>query len=94
LGNRLFQYAAARHLAIKNNTTIRFNIENFVTKHNIFDRKVIEELSLFNIKPINYTAMIPKRIGRKLGLCGSFYNGRVYRQKDWGFLPEVLELKD
>jgi len=94
LGNWLFQYAVGRHLAIKNNTAIRFNIENCLSIHDIFGRKVIRQLSLFNIKPILYTAMIHNKIGRRLGIYMSSHNDRVYHEKGWGFFPEVLELKD
>jgi hypothetical protein len=94
LGNRLFQYAVARHLAIKNNTGVRFNIQYCAGRHNFFDRKVVRQLSLFNIKPIVYTANIYNRIGRRLGIYRSSYEDRIYKVKDWGFFPEVLELKD
>lgn len=93
-GNILFQYAVGRHLAIKNNTTVRFNIENYAGRHHLFDRQIIRQLRLFNIKPINYTANIPYRILRHLGVAGSSYQRRVYYEREHGFSPEVLELKD
>lgn len=94
LGNRLFQYAIARHLAIKNNTGVKFNIQYSAGRHNFFNRKAVEELSMFNIRPIFYTANICNRIGRFLGIYRSSYEDSIYKEKEWGFCPEVLQLKD
>jgi len=33
LGNNLFQYAVGKHLAVKNNTTLRLNIKNYINRH-------------------------------------------------------------
>ena len=98
LGNNLFQYAVGKHLAVKNNTTIRLIIK---TKHDILGRKIIKRLGYFRIEakqiiiePISYATMIHERIGRLLGIHWLSCDGRVYYEKGWGFDPEVLAFKD
>jgi len=94
LGNNLFQYAIGKHLAIKNNTTVKLIITKYVNRHDILGRKIIKQLSFFRIEPISYTRNIHEKIGRRLGIHWSSYNDSVYHEKHHGFCPEVLSLKD
>jgi hypothetical protein len=94
LGNNLFQYAAGKHLAVKNKTTIRLITYRHVNRHDILGRKAINQLSAFTIEPLSYAVMIHQAIGKRLGIQRSFHENRVYKEKSWGFHPEALELKD
>ena len=94
LGNNLFQYAIGRHLALKNNTTVRFDIQAYVNRKDILGGRIIRQLRFFSIDPISYTRNIRKKIGRRLGILRSSFGDGVYHEKDWGFDPEVLSLDD
>jgi len=94
LGNNLFQYAVGKHLAVKNNTTLRLNIKNYINRHDLFGRKVRKKLSHFSIKPILYYTMLHELVIRRLGIHRPSSNDNVYQEKVWGFVPEVLSLGD
>jgi hypothetical protein len=93
-GNNLFQYALGKQLAIKNKTTLRLITYRYLNKHNILGRKGITALKVFTMEPVLYTAMIHEAIIRRLGIPWSFFMDKVYYEKDWGFNPEVLTVKD
>ena len=93
LGNILFQYAVGKHLAVKNNTNIKFI--TYVNRNNIPDRKEIKQLlSVFAMGPISYSSMIHEVIGKRIGIQWPFSKDKVQKEKSWGFYPEVLTVKD
>jgi hypothetical protein len=92
LGNNLFQYAVGKHLAIKNKTALRLLTYN---KHDILGRKKTKLLSMFTIEPVAaYASLIHWVIGRRIAIKWPFYKDKVYKEKSWGFHPEVLTLKN
>ena len=93
LGNILFQYAVGKHLAVKNNTNIKFI--TYVNWNDIPDRKEIKQLlSVFAMGPISYSSMIHEVIGKYIGIQWLFSKDKVHNEKSWGFYPEVLTVKD
>ena len=93
-GNILFQYAVGRHLAIKNNTTLRLNVVHYMKKHDRFAKKIIRPLQDFGFTEILYRPPVYKRILRRYGLYLPATDKRFYHEKGWGFDPKVLELND
>ena len=49
LGNILFQYAVGRHVAIKNNTTLRLNLIRYLNKQDFFAKKNNPATSKFRV---------------------------------------------
>jgi hypothetical protein len=96
LGNNLFQYAAARHLAIKNNTSVRLILPAFILK----DDKMLPNVAY--LRSFNIEAEVPSRVFlilcRKasclLGKDLPPLRGKYYQEKGFGFDPDVLYLKD
>jgi len=93
-GNILFQYAVGRHLAIKNNTTLRLNVIHYMKKHDPFAKKIIRPLQDFGFTEILYRPPIYKRILWGYGLYLPAADQRFYHEKGWGFDPKVLKIKD
>jgi hypothetical protein len=97
LGNILFQYAVGRHLAIKNNTSLRLDLINRITWRDIFAKRTANELNSFGICAELYRpflAIIGLRIGRYLRKDSLPYHNRLYQEKNAGFDPDVLSLGD
>jgi len=93
LGNTLFQYAVGRHLAIKNKTTLRLNLINYLNRHDILGRKIANELDNFRIAAALH-APLHKKIASRLGINLQPGDGQVYYERQWGFDPNVLLLED
>lgn len=98
LGNQLFEYATARAVALKLNTELVIDLRYFEDKFARGSKSFW--LDLLDVKAryrrylrsaIFGAHALPVRIYRKL-LEERFLN--VYREKEMGFDPEVLELKD
>jgi hypothetical protein len=93
LGNALFQYAVGRHLAIKNKTTLRLNLINYLNRHDILGRKIASQLDNFRIAAVLH-APFHKKIARVLGINLQPRNRKVYYERQWGFDSNVLLLED
>jgi len=93
-GNILFQYAVGRHLAIKNNTTLRLNLINYLRKKYLYAKKIIRPLQDFGFNAILYRPPLYKKILWRYGVYLPPTDKRFYHEKGWGFDPTVLELKD
>lgn len=94
LGNNLFQYAAGKHLAVRNKTGLRLITYRYVNKYDIFGQKAVTALRMFTMEPVTYAAMIHEAFARRLDLPWSFCKGTVFNEMDWRFNPEVLTLTD
>lgn len=94
LGNNLFQYALGKYLAVKNNTTVRLDLERYANRYDILGWKARRRLASFHIEPVLYTAILRKRLGRRFGVQFSSNNDMVYHEERWGYCPEAQALKD
>lgn len=100
LGNQLFQYAAARSLAIKNNVGI--NIDYSYYAHSGPDTPRQYLLDLFKVKVAdNHSANavyekinLLHRVLRKLGIKTRLYLKKYYFENGVGFDSKVLKFKD
>jgi hypothetical protein len=99
LGNQMFQYAVGRHLAIKNNTTLKLDIEGFKEyKLRNYDLKYFNiqeniaqptELSTIIFPSDGMVQKIKKNI--KINLVG-IQSIRYVQQCRYEFQPETLDL--
>lgn len=94
LGNILFQYAVGKHVAIKNNTTLRLNLIRYMNKQDFFAKKIIRQLQNFGFSEMLYRPPIYKKILWRYGFYLSPTDKRFFYPKSWGFDPKVLELND
>ena len=94
LGNILFQYAAGKQVAIKNNTTLRLNMIRYMKKHDLFAKKMIRPLQNFGFADLLYRPPIYKKILWRYGFYLLTPDKRFFYPKGWGFDPNVLELND
>jgi hypothetical protein len=97
LGNLLFQYAVGRHLAIKNNTSLRLDLMNRITWRDILAKRTANELNSFGICAELYRpflTIIGLRIRRYLGKDSLPYENKLFQEKNVGFDPAVLTLGD
>ena len=93
LGNQMFQYAASRSLALRNNDILKFDLSWF---KNLGDTNRYFKLYVFNIINIAEATeeeirnLKPTRLLRFLKL----YNQQMYfKEKYFNFDPEILKLK-
>jgi hypothetical protein len=94
LGNILFQYAVGRHVAIKNNTTLRLNLIRYMNKQDLFAKKMIRPLQNCGFTDMLYRPPIYKKILWRYGFYLFPTDKRFFYPKGWGFDPKVLELND
>jgi len=92
LGNVLFQYAAARHLAEINSTSVRFDVIHFF---NSYKRdQVLLQLRCLNIDKSVYSLNYLDRIKFVFRNILNTMRNQKYKEKEWGFDPGILTLKD
>ena len=94
LGNILFQYAVGRHVAIKNNTTLRLNLIRYMNKQDFFAKKIIRQLQNFGFSEMLYRPPIYKKILCRYGFYLLPIDKSLFIEKGWGFDPKVLQLND
>jgi len=90
----LFQYAAGRHLSIKNNTLLRLNLANCIKSHDLKAQQMIDLINSFNICADIYKPPIHHKIIYHPGINLIRLNNRLYQEKKWGFDPGLLMLGD
>ena len=92
LGNQMCQYACGRNLSIKNNDTLKLDIEAY-TIHN----PRVYGLGYFNIVENMATPEEIQKLKLPYGFlsrCIRSFKARVLRQYNIGFNPKILELKE
>lgn len=95
LGNLLFQYATAKHLAIKNNTSVHIDIESYLKFKNNNPEQILRQLSYLNFDKSVFKLNILERFTSFIGLKKLKSNDiQHYKEKHWGFDPEILALKN
>ena len=94
LGNVLFQYALAKHLAIKNNTNVKFETGYYFKRNKINGAKVLGQLKFLNINPQIYNMGIGEKIKSYLGITKYLEKKQVFKEERLGFDPTFLLLKD
>ncbi|MGB9927471.1 MAG: alpha-1,2-fucosyltransferase [Methanosarcina sp.] len=101
LGNQMFQYALGRQLAVKNNTTLKLDIQGFK------DYKLRNyDLNFFNIlenlaTPDDLSGVISSsdklisKIGKHIGIgLKGIQQIKYIKEQTFSFQPETLNLKD
>ena len=96
LGNVLFQYAAARRLAIRNQTEVLLDFSWCFNRFEIFYPKAIRHLDNFQLKANLKTPSLPGRFSRYLLLKMNIQPSKpgLYKEPVAGFSPEMLALGD
>lgn len=91
LGNQLCQYACGRNLSIKNNDTLKLDIEAYTN----------DDYRMYGLKHFNITENIAtteeiKKLKLPYGFlsrCARAFRIKIMRQFNIGFRPEILKLK-
>jgi len=100
LGNQLFQYALARSLAIKNNTSLNVDYSSYNQPGTDTPRQY--ELNLFNTKVVSnnkssffyFVLSFLNKVFNKLGFRRTTYFNQYYFEKGVNFDNKILFLKD
>ncbi len=90
LGNTLFQYAVGRNLSIRRNTTLKLNLCGSEDKNNCLKNSLLRQLSQFNLKA--ELSVIRPAATKSIGSEKILPPTTIFEEKEWGFIPEVLEL--
>lgn len=93
LGNVLFQYAAGRHLAQKCGTSLKINLVNHLALRDPRAARIMESLRLMRLKA-SFTRPWMYRLGKYLDPELGQRGANVYREKQFGFDPLLLEQAD
>jgi len=97
LGNILFQYAVGRHLAARRKTTLRLNLINHMRTRDLLARSVARQMRAFNITA-TVSRPVPARLlrtaRRSVGIRPVRRTAGIYRERHWGYDPQVLQLGD
>jgi Glycosyl transferase family 11 len=92
-GNQLFQYALGRHLALKNNDTLKLSIAGLAQANSIGDIYRPFALSALNTQKEIATAAEVQKLKNPYGLISKawrFFNFKVLRRFNIVFNPKVL----
>jgi len=99
LGNIMFQYATGKHLSIKNNTNLKFDIESYKTNPlgdygfalEKFNIKIKDNIA--SNKEINYFKKYKRKNGKKWYIYNKLFadSEKYIQEKHFHFDPSVLK---
>lgn len=89
LGNHLFQFAVAKHLAIKHQTEVVFLIPRNKSSQTMM--RLLEE---FNLEGVKFSARFHDEYQKKPSIYWSDFLSKQYKERSWAFDSEVLQAKD
>ncbi|MEH6449371.1 MAG: alpha-1,2-fucosyltransferase [Oleispira sp.] len=89
LGNHLFQFAVAKHLAMKHDTEVVFLIPRKKSS-----QVMMRLLAEFNLTGVKFSARFHDESQKRPSLYWSDFETKLFKEKQWAFDSEALEVRD